>query len=73
MIRHDFMTSLQNEGIHNQAEYQKNAFARNIGLYTEIEQDRLSRATVAIPGMGGVGGGAPDDHGSHWGWPLPFS
>jgi molybdopterin/thiamine biosynthesis adenylyltransferase len=32
------------------------AFRRNIGLLTEVEQRRLRSATVAIAGMGGVGG-----------------
>ena len=31
-------------------------FSRNIGFFTESEQDRLRRSTVAIAGMGGVGG-----------------
>lgn len=34
----------------------KEAFSRNIGLLTEEEQERLKTFTVAIPGMGGVGG-----------------
>jgi molybdopterin/thiamine biosynthesis adenylyltransferase len=32
------------------------AFSRNIGLITEEEQNKLRNSTVAIPGMGGVGG-----------------
>ena len=32
------------------------AFSRNIGLLTQAEEDKLANATVAIPGMGGVGG-----------------
>ena len=32
------------------------AFAANVGLLTSEEQARLRRATVAIPGLGGVGG-----------------
>ena len=32
------------------------AFSRNLGLISPQEQDRLQRATVAIVGMGGVGG-----------------
>lgn len=32
------------------------AFSRNIGLLTEEEQQKLRTFTVAIPGMGGVGG-----------------
>lgn len=34
----------------------RQAFSRNIGLVTDDEQARLRAATVAIPGMGGVGG-----------------
>ncbi len=36
--------------------YWEAAFARNIGFITLAEQDRLHRATVALPGLGGVGG-----------------
>jgi len=32
------------------------AFSRNIGLFTPAEQQTLFSSTVAIPGMGGVGG-----------------
>ena len=32
------------------------AFQRNIGLLTEAEQEILRSKTIAIPGMGGVGG-----------------
>ena len=32
------------------------AFRRNIGLLTEEEQEKLRTYTIAIPGMGGVGG-----------------
>lgn len=32
------------------------AFARNIGILRPSEQARLARSTVAIPGLGGVGG-----------------
>lgn len=35
----------------------RDAFARNEGLITSDEQRRLARATVAIAGAGGVGGG----------------
>lgn len=34
----------------------KEAFKRNIGLLTEEEQNKLKEFTIAIPGMGGVGG-----------------
>ncbi len=32
------------------------AFSRNLGLISPVEQERLRRARIAIPGMGGVGG-----------------
>ena len=31
-------------------------FNRNIGVLTENEQDRLRKTTIAIAGVGGVGG-----------------
>ena len=31
-------------------------FSRNAGLFTEVEQDMLRRSTIAIAGVGGVGG-----------------
>ncbi len=34
----------------------KEAFSRNLGLVTDLEQEKLKNATIAIPGMGGVGG-----------------
>ena len=34
----------------------KEIFSRNIGFFTEAEQDQLGRSTVAIAGVGGVGG-----------------
>ncbi len=43
-------------GIRSLDEYAGQAFARNFGLVTEKEQRRLGDATMAIPGMGGVGG-----------------
>src|SRR5687768_1836965 len=32
------------------------SFARNIGLVTPAEQQILRKSTIAIPGLGGVGG-----------------
>jgi hypothetical protein len=32
------------------------AFSRNLGLVSRVEQERLARSCVAIPGVGGVGG-----------------
>jgi molybdopterin/thiamine biosynthesis adenylyltransferase len=34
----------------------KAIFSRNVGLFTESEQDKLKASTIAIAGMGGVGG-----------------
>ena len=34
----------------------KAIFCRNIGFFSESEQDKLRRSTIAIAGMGGVGG-----------------
>lgn len=32
------------------------AFSRNIGLLSRVEQEQLRRSTIGIPGLGGVGG-----------------
>ena len=50
------MEHLHTWGIHSKKDYILQAFSRNIGLLTLEEQERLSHARVAIPGMGGVGG-----------------
>jgi molybdopterin/thiamine biosynthesis adenylyltransferase len=34
----------------------KAIFCRNIGFFTQSEQDKLRRSTIAVAGMGGVGG-----------------
>ena len=34
----------------------KSIFSRNEGLFTELEQDRLRQSTIAVAGVGGVGG-----------------
>jgi molybdopterin/thiamine biosynthesis adenylyltransferase len=34
----------------------KSIFSRNIGFFSEPEQEKLRRSTIAIAGMGGVGG-----------------
>jgi len=47
---------LKTFGITNREEYISQAFSRNIGILTMEEQKKLSKTTVAIPGMGGVGG-----------------
>lgn len=56
MRTRDYHTILDDKGIHNQTEFHQQAFARNIGILTKEEQVRLQKATIAIPGMGGVGG-----------------
>ncbi|MFP3982644.1 MAG: ThiF family adenylyltransferase [Desulfurivibrionaceae bacterium] len=56
MIAENYRARLRELGYGDQASYQKHAFARNIGLITEEEQNLLQKATVAVPGMGGVGG-----------------
>lgn len=43
-------------GLLSEEKFLREAFSRNIGLVTPAEQDILSRAKIAIPGMGGVGG-----------------
>ena len=47
---------LRTYGIFSRKEYYDQAFSRNLGLFTQAEQDRLAQARVGIPGMGGVGG-----------------
>ena len=39
-----------------ESNFRYEAFSRNIGILSPSEMHRLARATVAIPGMGGVGG-----------------
>ena len=56
MRQMDLIQSLNDLGIHTKAHFYAEAFSRNIGLFTPTEQTKLSEATVAIPGMGGVGG-----------------
>ena len=36
-------------------QYQE-SFSRNIGIFTETEQEQLKNSTIAVAGMGGVGG-----------------
>lgn len=52
----DLIDKLKMSGIHTKQEYFIEAFSRNLGLLTMAEQERLARARIAIPGMGGVGG-----------------
>ncbi|MEE9543206.1 MAG: ThiF family adenylyltransferase, partial [Thermodesulfobacteriota bacterium] len=37
-------------------DFYKEAFKRNIGLFTEEEQERLKQSRAAVAGLGGVGG-----------------
>ena len=53
---HAFMSTLQAFGIGSRETFMAEAFSRNIGLLTTSEQAKLADATIAIPGMGGVGG-----------------
>lgn len=56
-MKHDeLLKALRAWGITNAEGFRDTAFSRNIGLLSPGEQERLSRARVAIPGMGGVGG-----------------
>jgi molybdopterin/thiamine biosynthesis adenylyltransferase len=51
-----FLNKLKEYGIDSKEAYMTEAFSRNIGLLTQAEQEKLSNTTIAIPGMGGVGG-----------------
>jgi len=42
--------------LENPDQYYQEAFKRNIGLISEAELEILRKSTVAIPGLGGVGG-----------------
>jgi len=50
------LSILKEFGLTTKQGYLAEAFSRNIGLLTQAEQQQLANATVAIPGMGGVGG-----------------
>ena len=56
MQSQDLRKRLKQYGLHTRERYHEAAFARNIGLFSEPEQAMLRRATIAIPGTGGVGG-----------------
>ncbi len=51
-----YSSRLEALGLYSADQYHEAAFARNIGLFTRTEQERLRQAKIAIPGMGGVGG-----------------
>lgn len=55
MDKNSLLNKVKEFGLNTKEEYIAEAFSRNIGLLTQAEQDRLANATVAIPGMGGVG------------------
>ena len=52
-----YLEKLGTYGIFSQKEYHAEAFSRNIGLLSSEEQEILAKSRIAIPGMGGVGGG----------------
>ncbi|MDX9786990.1 MAG: ThiF family adenylyltransferase [Desulfobacterales bacterium] len=56
MKKNDLIAGLKERGIHTKTHFYAEAFSRNIGLLTPAELLTLSNATIAIPGMGGVGG-----------------
>lgn len=56
MKRDEHLATLQALGISSEKAYREEAFSRNIGLFSPGEQERLAKARIAIPGMGGVGG-----------------
>ncbi len=56
MDKTSLLNKLKEFGLNTREEYMAEAFSRNIGLLTQAEEDKLANATVAIPGMGGVGG-----------------
>jgi len=56
MDRKSLLNKLKQFGIDSKEAYMAEAFSRNIGFLSEAEQEKLSNAKVAIPGMGGVGG-----------------
>jgi molybdopterin/thiamine biosynthesis adenylyltransferase len=56
-MQHDaLLAKLRAHGLHTPQAYVAEAFSRNLGFLTRAEQQKLAQATVAIPGMGGVGG-----------------
>ena len=50
------ISKLRALGYQNKYHFLEEALSRNIGFITPAEQDLLMNATVAIPGLGGVGG-----------------
>lgn len=56
MHRDALRATLHDYGLSTPQAYMAEAFSRNIGFLSQAEQQELAHATVAIPGMGGVGG-----------------
>ena len=56
MKKEPLFEKLKEFGIHTKEQFFSEAFSRNIGLLSEADQEKLANATIAIPGMGGVGG-----------------
>jgi len=52
----EYIEILTGLGYGDRRRYEREAFSRNLGLIDMAEQDQLRRSTVAIPGVGGVGG-----------------
>lgn len=50
------LTILNSYNIHTHEAYASAAFARNLGLISKTEQEKLSKSKIAIAGLGGVGG-----------------
>ncbi|TVQ98195.1 MAG: hypothetical protein EA399_11240 [Desulfovibrionales bacterium] len=47
---------LEKYNLNSEDQYHRTAFSRNVGLLSPGELERLAKSTVAIAGMGGVGG-----------------
>jgi sulfur-carrier protein adenylyltransferase/sulfurtransferase len=56
LLRKSLTLRLEALGLPDQKAYRNEAFARNIGILTSEEHERLANARVAIAGLGGVGG-----------------
>jgi molybdopterin/thiamine biosynthesis adenylyltransferase len=52
----EFALGIRDLGFSSFHEYRPEAFSRNLGLINPAEQLELAHSTVAIPGLGGVGG-----------------
>jgi molybdopterin/thiamine biosynthesis adenylyltransferase len=56
MTDDNLIARIRELGFNDGEQYGREAFSRNLGLINQAEQRELARATVAIPGVGGVGG-----------------